>query len=141
MAKLPTPIFTLMCEDIRQEAFGKISLLGVYSDHIYFKERSMRMRSLAFFNRFSEGEGTFNVKVKIRTASGEVLQGLDLNEVSFPPTGESAFTTLATVMGNLTFKNEGVYFYELYFDRDSEPHVQFKFSVAVEPGRFNQLNP
>ena len=90
MAKLPTLIFTLMCEDIRQEAFGKISLLGVYSEHIYFKEHPMRMRSLAFFNRFSEGEGTFNVKAKIRTASGEVLQDLDLREVAFPPTGESS---------------------------------------------------
>jgi hypothetical protein len=151
--RLPIPLFTFMCEDIRQEAFGKISLLGLYADSIYFKDRSMTMRSLAFFNRFSEGEGVFRVKGKLKAPSNQVVAEFDLKEVRFEKTemnvptqdfnGVDNFayrltrlTHLATVAGNVSFKEEGVHSYELYFDEQIEPHVQFTFLVAVDPDRF-----
>ena len=69
----PKPLFTVMCEDTREEAFGKLSLLGIYSESIYFKERPMLLRLLSFYTRFSGGDGTFALSVRLEGPKGELI--------------------------------------------------------------------
>lgn len=134
--QIPRHVFTVMCEDIRQEERGKVSLLGTYSENILFKERPMRIRSLAFFDRFHGGEGTFLVTAKLKSSSAELIKGIELKDVAFPASNDSTFTNLGMVIGNIEFKEEGLHQYEVYFDNVPDPIIKFSFGVYVRPEVF-----
>lgn len=134
--QIPTHVFTIMCEDIRGEERGKISLLGVYSENIYFKEHPMRMRSLAFYNRFAGGRGTFSVTAKLRSLSAELLKPLEIKEIAFPKSKDSEFTHLGIGFSPAEFKEEGLHEYQLYFDDIPDPIVRIPFGVYLKPDIF-----
>lgn len=135
--QIPTHVFTLICEDVRQEEFGKVSLLGIYSESIYFrfKDKPMRMRSLAFYSRFSGGHGTFMVRVKLKGSSGE-LGGVEIKDSRFPRSKDSEFTNLVMEIRDIEFREEGQHLYEIYFDDIPDPIAKFPFKVYVRPESF-----
>ena len=130
--QIPTHVFTVMCEDIRTEEGRKISLMGTYSENIFFKNRPMRMRSLAFYNRFSGGKGTFLLTVKLKSLSAE-LRGFEIKDVTFPISKDSEFTHIGPVTGDVEFAEEGVHYFEVYFDDIPQPIIRQPFGVYIRP--------
>ena len=134
--QIPAYVFTLICEDIRTEEGSKLSLLGTYSENIFFKDHPMRMRSLAFYNRFSGGKGTFLLTVKLKSFSGELAKGVEIKDASFPKSKDSELTNIVTVIGNVEFKEEGLHQYEMYFDDIPDPVVRVPFGVYMKREAF-----
>lgn len=133
--QLPIHVFTLACEDVREETRGKLALLGTYSENIYFKDHQMRMRSIVFYSRFSGGNGNFLVTAKLEGPYGE-LWGTQIKDSHFPKSKDSNVTNFVIGVGNINFKGEGRHHYEVYFDDIPDPIVSFSFSVYVRPEMF-----
>ena len=132
----PIHLFTLVCEDIRQETLGKVSLLGVYNENIFFQKSPMRIRSLAFFTRFRGGKGTFSLLPRLRGPSGDLKKPDEPKSTTFPASSESEHTLLGLVLGGIEFAEQGAYFYEIFFDDSPEPFVQVPLKVAIRPEVF-----
>jgi hypothetical protein len=129
---LPTHAFTLMCEDIRQEDQGKMSILGLYTEKIFFKETPMRMRSLGFLTRFSGGNGVFHISIKLKGPTIDLIPILKVDEAAhFPQSVDSEVSTLGMLVGSVEFKEQGWHAYEVYFEGIVEPVAHFRFHVAV----------
>lgn len=140
--QIPAHVFTVMCEDIRQEEHGKASILGMYSENIFFKEMPMTMRSLAFFSRFLGGNGVFRVSIKLKGPTTDLIPGLEIpNEARFPQSKDSELSTLGLVIGNIEFKEQGLHQYEIYFGNTADPIIRLCFKVSVRPEIFSSLTP
>ena len=134
----PKHLFTVLCEDIRKEELNKVSLMGVYSDRIYFQKRPLQIRSLAFFNRFSEGRGTFSLAFHITGPKSELIFETKPEEAKFPIALDSPITSISLVLGNFEFKDEGPHNFEVHLD--DQKFATFPFDVRVKPGHFSEGN-
>lgn len=56
--------YTIMCDDVRQEAGGKISLMGLF-ENIYAAQFPAIHPRLAIVNEWTEGKGEFEVTLRI----------------------------------------------------------------------------
>jgi len=137
--ELPKYLFTVMCDDIRPEVNNKLSLMGIYSDQIYFSSTPpFHVRSLAFYNRFSKGKGTFTLKFRITDPDGEHLVETQQDKTIFPVAQDSEFSTVSVVLGGLELKKEGPYRFEICVDDDSNQIAIYNFKVATNPAKFTQ---
>lgn len=81
MSKLPDTAIFLLCEDIRQEPYGKASLLGVYGGNEIgvpagqsMGENSiMMLPMLCIYVAFPDGDGKFNATVNVLDPFGVAI--------------------------------------------------------------------
>lgn len=132
----PEHLFTIMCEDVRPEALGKMSVLGLYLDNIYFKDRILQMRSLGFLTRLRGVKGKFLVTFKISGPSTTVVKDAKIKEARFPSSKESEISSLVVQFANIQFQEEGLHHYEVFLDDISSPIARFSFRVSVRPEMF-----
>jgi len=60
----PSLHFTIICDDIRQETGGKISLMGLF-ENIYATKFPVTHPRLVIISEWIEGKGEFEVKTQI----------------------------------------------------------------------------
>jgi hypothetical protein len=113
--KPPELLLVLICESVRQEPLGKLSVLGWYNgDEIILHRLPSApdpwiptLPGLAFLFQFLGGEGTFPVKFSFADPAGKQIAEMDFGEKEFRP---GARTTLAiTGNGPISLKNFGSY--------------------------------
>jgi hypothetical protein len=109
----PNLNFTLLCDDVRQETGGKISLMGIF-ENVYAARFPAVHPSLATVNEWSEGTGEFDVTLRIlspdrKTIIRETVRRLKLGDVRYKHRDISIHL-------NLEFKEPGTYWVENYLD-------------------------
>lgn len=83
----PTVSFTIICDDVRQETGGKISLMGLF-ENIYAAKFPAIHPRLAVVTEWSEGKGEFAVKMRLiapdrKTVLRETQSKMKLTDVNF----------------------------------------------------------
>lgn len=105
--------FTLLCDDIRQELGGKISLMGIF-ENIYATSFPAVHPRLAIMNEWAEGLGEFEATLRIlspdrKTMLRESVTRLKLIDARFKHRDISIHL-------NIEFREPGTYWIENYLD-------------------------
>lgn len=109
----PSLSFTLLCDDVRQEVGGKISIMGIFED-IYAPVFPAVHPRLATINEWSDGAGEFETALKIlspdrKTVVRETTTRLKLGDA------RHKHRDIAIHL-NIEFKEPGTYWVETYLD-------------------------
>lgn len=129
---MPTLIDTIVCENIRQEANNKLSLLGVFGDEVLVPHFPHQFQSLAFFQRWSLAEdeyrrGTVTCRIEIRPPQGEPIILAD-NHIPLNPAAAHS-VTIGIQLGGLSIQSEGTLLIATFFD-NQELHVH-RFAIRI----------
>lgn len=138
MNSVPKHLYTIMCEDVRREAFNKTTLVGVYGSQIYFKSMPGNLRQLCFFNRVAEALGSFRIRFRLTGPDGTDLAAGEGIAESPPDAGPEAEGTLVICLGNLTFKEEGRYLFEISAEDADSPWISYGYHVEERPEVFSE---
>jgi hypothetical protein len=111
----PSLNFTIICDDVRQEIGGKISLMGLF-ENIYATKFPAIHPRLAIMTEWSEGKGEFAVKTRLlspdrKTVVRETVSRIKLNDANFRHRDVSLHL-------NIDFKVPGTYWIENYLDEE-----------------------
>lgn len=109
----PTLNFTLLCDDIRQELGGKLSIMGIF-ENIYAPKFPAIHPRLAIINEWAEGTGDFDATLRIltpdrRTIIRENVTRLRLTDTRYRQRDVSIHL-------NIKFREPGIYWIENYLD-------------------------
>jgi hypothetical protein len=109
----PSLNFTLLCDDVRQEMGGKISLMGIF-ENVYAGSFPAVHPRLATVNEWADGLGEFEATLRIlspdrKTVLRETVTKLKLVNAQFKHRDISIHL-------NLEFKEPGTYWIENYLD-------------------------
>lgn len=105
--------FTLLCDDVRQEMGGKISLMGIF-ENIYARSFPAVHPRLATVNEWADGTGEFEATTRIlspdrKTIIREAITRLKLSNAGVKHRDISVHL-------NVEFKGPGTYWIESYLD-------------------------
>jgi len=111
----PSLNFTILCDDVRQEMGGKISLMGLF-ENIYSANFPAVHPRLAIINEWSEGQGEFEARMRLlspdrKSVVRETASRIKLGGVHFRHRD-------ASVHLNIDFKTAGTYWIENYLDNE-----------------------
>jgi hypothetical protein len=111
----PTVSFTIICDDVRQEMGGKLSLMGLF-ENIYATKFPAIHPRLAVVTEWSEGKGEFDAKMRLiapdrKTVLRETSSKIKLNEVNFRHRDVSVHL-------NINFTEPGTYWIENLVDNE-----------------------
>jgi hypothetical protein len=109
----PSLNFTLLCDDVRQEMGGKISLMGIF-ENVYAGSFPAVHPRLATVNEWADGLGEFEATLRIlspdrKTVLRETVTKLKLVNARVKHRDISIHL-------NLEFKEPGTYWIENYLD-------------------------
>jgi Family of unknown function (DUF6941) len=105
--------FTLLCDDVRQELGGKISLMGIF-ENIYAASFPATHPRLAVVNEWSGGIGEFQATLRILSPDKRHALRENVTRLRFA----NAVTRQrdVSIHLNLEFREPGTYWIENYLD-------------------------
>jgi len=111
----PALSYTIICDDIRQEQGGKISLMGLF-ENIYATNFPVLHPRLALISEWSDGRGDFVVMTRLispdrKTVLRETVSKFTINDTSHRHRDVSVHL-------NIEFPSAGTYWIEHYLDRE-----------------------
>jgi hypothetical protein len=111
----PSLAYTIICDDVRQEAGGKISLMGLF-ENIYATNFPVLHPRLALLSEWSDGKGDFIVTTKLlspdrKTVLRETTSKISLNDPHYRHRDISVHL-------NIELKTQGTYWIEHYLDNE-----------------------
>jgi hypothetical protein len=111
----PSLAYTIICDDIRQEAGGKISLMGLF-ENIYATNFPVLHPRLALMSEWSDGRGDFAVVTRIlspdrKTVLRETMSKISLNDPQYKHRDISLHL-------NIELQTPGTYWIEYYLDNE-----------------------
>jgi len=109
----PSLSFTIVCDDVRQEEGGKISLMGLF-ENIYALEFPVLQPRIAFMTEWDNGRGEFEMMTRLmspdrKTTLRETVSRITMNETYHRHRD-------VTVHINIEFPTPGRYWIEHYID-------------------------
>ncbi len=109
----PSVVFTIICDDVRQEVGGKVSLMGLFENIYAVKFPAVHPR-LAVITEWSEGAGEFQIRTRLlspdrKTVLRETTSKIMLNGV------QSRHRDVSVHL-NVEFKAAGTYWIENLLD-------------------------
>ncbi|HET6516451.1 MAG TPA: hypothetical protein VFG09_14960 [Thermodesulfovibrionales bacterium] len=109
----PALNFTLVCDDIRQEVGGKISLMGLF-ENIYATQFPAVQLRLAIMNEWSDGTGEFDALLRILSPDRKAV--LRETQTRLRLTDARYRHRDISIHLNIEFKEPGTYWIENYVD-------------------------
>ncbi len=111
----PSLNFTLLCDDVRQEMGGKISLMGLF-ENIYAEKFPAVHPRIAIISEWAGGTGEFGIRMRIITPDGKTVirethSKMALNGTNYRHRDVSLHL-------NVELKVPGTYWVENYLDDD-----------------------
>jgi hypothetical protein len=112
-AERPSLNFTIICDDVRQEMGGKLSLMGLF-ENIYAQKFPAVHPRMAILTEWSGGQGEFAIKMRVLAPDGktvirETKSKMTLGGVNYKHRDVSLHL-------NVEFKAPGTYWVENYLD-------------------------
>ncbi len=109
----PSPVLTIICDDVRQETGGKLSLMGLF-ENIYATKFPAIHARLAVLTEWSGGQGEFTIRMRIlapdrKTVVRETSSKMTLNGVNYRHRDVSVHL-------NVELKSPGTYWVENFLD-------------------------
>lgn len=111
----PSLAYTIICDDVRQEAGGKISLMGLF-ENIYATSFPVLHPRLAMMSEWSDGRGDFVVTTRIvspdrKTVLRETASKMSLSDSHYKHRDISLHL-------NIEIQSPGTYWIEHYLDNE-----------------------
>jgi hypothetical protein len=111
----PSLSYTIICDDIRQEQGGKISLMGLF-ENIYAMNFPVLHPRLALISEWSEGRGDFLVMTRLLTPDRKTVLRETVSK--FTISGTSHRHRDVSLHLNIEFPSPGTYWIEHYLDKE-----------------------
>lgn len=129
---MPTLVDTIICENIRQEANNKVSLLGVFGDEVLVPHFPHQFPSLAVFQRWTLSDeeyrrGAVTFRIELRPPQGDSIVLPDNATPLNPASAHSV--NIAIQLGGLPVTNKGTFSVVTFFD-NHEAHVH-RFTIRT----------
>ncbi len=125
----PAHVFTLLCDDIRQEMGGKTSLMGLYDAHVVVPQLPFTLPKLCFFTRFKNLEGNWSFSFAIKSPNGETRKVIEGSEIEMPEGSKDG--TFNVVASPFEVTEDGLYEAEMGLQRGEDLYTfVFKFAVS-----------
>ena len=121
---------TLLCEDVRNEASGQQTIVGIISS-IMAPQVPIGFLKLCLWTRWTGGSGTFHQRSLILNAEDE--RPLVVAELDFHLAHMESHATNVNVFGGVHFPTYGTYHAEIHLD--DELKMRFSFPVIPIPQR------
>jgi hypothetical protein len=126
----PTVSFTIICDDVRQEVGGKVSLMGLF-ENIYASKFPAIHPRLAVVTEWSDGAGEFEIRTRLlspdrKTVLRETASKITLNGVNFRHRD-------VAVHLNVDFRGPGTYWIEHFLDSELVNSMPLKVVQVKEP--------
>jgi len=124
-----TAKYILICDDVRREDNGKIIIVGMYIQDMIVPQLPFTMPTLAFFlNLESDRPGNFSFQFKLQhQESGTLIaQGMGMAPVNIP----HAPIIMPVKIGNILFKQEGLYSFGIEFERETPIVASFAIRLG-----------
>ena len=109
----PNLNFTLLCDDVRQEMGGKISLMGIF-DNLYAQNFPAMHPRLVIINESSEVAGEFGTTLRILAPDRKSI--LRENNARLKMAAPAQKHRDVSVHMNIEFREPGTYWIESYLD-------------------------
>ncbi|GAB4411100.1 MAG: hypothetical protein OHK0032_06940 [Thermodesulfovibrionales bacterium] len=109
----PNLNFTLLCDDVRQEIGGKISLMGIFEE-IYSTRFPAVHPRLAIMNEWADGIGEFDATLRILTPDRKAVIRENVTRLRLTDTRYRHRDV--SIHLNIEFKEPGTYWIENYLD-------------------------
>ena len=123
---LPDLHAAILCEDVRAEASGQQSLIGVLAA-IPAPVVPIGLFKLCLWTRWGGGVGRFQQRSLIVDCDDE--NTIAKAEIQFEVRELESHATNVHIFGGLQFKKHGVYYVEIYLDDD----LRLRFPLPVVP--------
>ena len=128
--KIPIHEFTMLCDDIRQELGGKVSLMGLYDHHIAVAQIPYVLPKICFYTRFSNLDGVFKFSFSIIFPTGEQRDVISDSDVEIPK--EAKEGTFNVAVSPLDITSEGIYEAIIALAKgDDRFEYVYKFAVSI----------
>lgn len=116
--KVADTIFSIVCDDVREEVGGKLSMIGLYQEEIIFAKIPAMLPKLAFVI-FLEGikRAIPEVLVKVLTP-GREPQEIKLDKPNKPKIKRAI---MSFFLSPVRFEEPGELTIELYFGKEKKP--------------------
>jgi hypothetical protein len=105
--------FTILCDDIRQELGGKISLMGIFED-IYASRFPAFHSRLAIVNEWSDTTGAFDAMLRILSPDRKTIIRETASKIKIADARQKQRDI--SIHLNIEFKEPGTYWIENYID-------------------------
>lgn len=112
----PALLFTLLCDDVRQELGGKFSLMGLF-ETIYAGSFPAVHPRFAIVSEWTGGKGEFTVKIRLLTPDKEQL--ISESEAKISLFSETQKHRDISIRYNTTFAAPGTYWIETLLDDET----------------------
>ena len=109
----PSLSFTLLCDDVRQELGGKISLMGIF-ENIYAVAFPAVHPRLAIVNEWADGKGEFLATLRILSPDKRLVIRENMTRLKFA--NAACRQRDVTINLNIEFREPGIYWIENYLD-------------------------
>lgn len=109
----PRLLYTLLCDDVRQELGGKFSLMGLF-ESIYANAFPAVHPRFAIVNEWSGGIGEFTVRIRLLTPEREHV--ISESEAVIKLYSETQRHRDISIRFNTPFKIPGTYWIETFVD-------------------------
>ncbi len=129
---LPDLQCSLLCEDIRPEAAGTFTVVGVL-DVLRVPHVPVVAFKLGLFNRWAAGVGQFTETVRLMAPDQTTV--LRKSELKFQMRDAFLTATNVTILPQVEFKTAGVYFIEILVDDVMKLRVPVPVVVIPQPGQ------
>ncbi len=125
----PRLIYTLICDDVRQEMGGKFSLMGLF-ESIYANTFPALHHRFAIVNEWTGGRGDFTVKIRLLAPDRE--QVLSESETRLTLFNETQRHRDISIRYNTTFKVPGTYWVETLLDGEQAGMIPLVVQMVTE---------
>jgi hypothetical protein len=105
--------FTLLCDDVRQEMGGKVSLMGIF-ENIYSRNFPAIHPRLAAINEWTDGTGEFDAILRILSPDRKTVIRETVTRLKLTNAGSKHRDI--SIHLNIEFKKPGTYWIENYID-------------------------
>ena len=125
----PRLSYTILCDDVRQEMGGKLSLMGLF-ESIYSNTFPALHHRFAIVNEWSGGQGEFTARVRLLAPDRQELLSESVARLNL--FNETQRHRDISVRFNTSFKIPGVYWIEILLDNERIGLVPFPVQLISE---------
>ncbi len=125
--ELPTHDMTIVCDDIREEVSGKLTICGLYGNDIVLGTKlPATLPKLCFLTRLKGGTEHEVLHSLVAPDGEEMLKNMGPGRIKGMP---GAIANLVVNVAPFNVRQEGEYIYKVIVDKETLHEMHFKISV------------
>lgn len=127
----PRLIYSIICDDIREEAGNKLSFMGVYGpDGIYIPQTPFLFPLFCVAMSFKNIKGGDSFLIKFSSPSGKII-GKKINALVPEITKSITSTLISAKYSSLKIDEKGIFKIEVVFNEDKNTKQEIPIPITI----------